>query len=130
MATFRFELVSPESLLISGDVEAVTLPGAEGEFQVLAEHAPFLALLGPGIVEVSGGKVGQKRVFIGGGFCDVNAKGCSVLAETAVDAAGAAERVDSIIAETERANQAMEHDAAFDEASRRLAMLKEVRARL
>ncbi|MEO1105667.1 MAG: F0F1 ATP synthase subunit epsilon, partial [Pseudomonadota bacterium] len=69
MATFHFELVSPEALLISGAVDSVTLPGSEGQFQVFSGHAPFLALLGPGIVEVSGGDVGHKRIFVDGGFC-------------------------------------------------------------
>ena len=126
MATFHFELVSPEALLISAEVEEVTLPGAEGEFQVLFGHAPLLALLGPGIVEVKGGEAGHKRIFIDGGFCDVGQSGCSVLAEAAVDVAEAGPRLDEIIAETERNAQLLEH-AALDDANRRLATLRSVR---
>ncbi|MEM9224258.1 MAG: ATP synthase F1 subunit epsilon [Pseudomonadota bacterium] len=130
MATFSFELVSPEALLISGEVEEVTLPGAEGEFQVLAGHAPFLALLGPGIVEVSGGSVERQRIFIDGGFCDVNDGGCSVLAEAAHDASGAAEKVDAIIAEAKAAAQGELSGNALDEAQRRIATLESVKASL
>lgn len=126
MATFHFELVSPEALLISAEVEEVTLPGAEGEFQVLSGHAPILALLGPGIVEVKGGEAGSKRIFIDGGFCDVGQNGCSVLAEAAVDIAEAGPRLDAIIAEAEQNAQLLEH-APLDEANRRLATLRSVR---
>ncbi|MEM7692815.1 MAG: ATP synthase F1 subunit epsilon [Pseudomonadota bacterium] len=129
MATFSFELVSPEALLFSGAVETATLPGAEGQFQVLAGHAPFLALLGPGIVELSGGESGARRIFIDGGFCDVNANGCSVLAEAAIDADKAGEQVDAIIKEAETAASALE-SAALDDANRRIAALQSVRAAL
>ena len=127
MATFHFELVSPESLLISGEVTHVTLPGSEGEFQVLPGHAPFLALLGPGVVEVGGGDVTERRIFIDGGFCDVNNKGCSVLAEAAIDVSEAGGRVDEIIAAAEREAEGLQADL-LDEATRRLAKLKAVRA--
>lgn len=127
MATFHFELVSPEALLISGEVEEVTLPGAEGQFQVLPGHAPVLALLGPGIVEVKGGETGHKRIFIDGGFCDVSQNGCSVLAEAAVDAAEAGPKIDEIIAASEENAKLLEH-AALDDANRRLATLRSVRA--
>ncbi len=130
MATFHFELVSPEALLISGEVEQVTLPGSEGQFQVLPNHAPLLALLGPGIVEVSGGNVETQRIFINGGFCDVNQQGCSVLAEAAVGAADAAPRVDEIIAEEKAAADKLENASHRDELDRRIATLESVRASL
>jgi F-type H+-transporting ATPase subunit epsilon len=126
MATLRFELVSPERLLISGEVESVTLPGAEGEFQVLAGHAPLLALLGPGIMTVAGGTEPTRRLFIDGGFCDVSPAGCTVLAEAAYpsDEVG---RIDEMIAAAETGAAALSGDA-LDQANRRLATLKAARA--
>lgn len=126
MATFHFELVSPESLVISAEVDEVTLPGAEGEFQVLPDHAPVLALLGPGIVEVKGGEVGTRRIFVDGGFCDVGPNGCSVLAEAAMDVAEAGPRLDEIIAEAKENAKLLEHPHV-DEAHRRIAVLESVR---
>ena len=58
MAAFSFELVSPEKLLFSGEVDAVVVPGAEGEFTVLKNHAPFLTTLKPGVIEID---VGSKK---------------------------------------------------------------------
>lgn len=131
MATFAFELVSPERLLITGKVEQVRLPGAEGEFVVMANHAPQLALLGPGIIEVSGGDVAAQRLFVDGGFCDVGPNGCTVLAEAAIAADGdAPAAMDALIAESERSIAAMEDLARRDEAERRLATLRTVRAQL
>jgi F-type H+-transporting ATPase subunit epsilon len=128
MATFRFELVSPERLLISGEVESVTLPGSEGEFQVLAGHAPLLALLGPGVMTVTGGEGGNRRLFIDGGFCDVSPAGCTVLAESAYEP-DETSRIDEIVANAE-AEAARLEGAARDEADRRVATLRAVRAGL
>jgi F-type H+-transporting ATPase subunit epsilon len=85
MAGFPFELVSPIRLVFSGDVEQVDVPGAEGDFGVLAGHAPFVSALRPGVLTIheSGG---TKRYFVREGFAEVNAKGLTVLAETAVPA--------------------------------------------
>ena len=83
MATFKFELVSPERLILSVDADRVDLPGTEGDFGVLAGHAPFLTTLKTGIVTVKAGGV-SSRIYVRGGFADVNASGLSVLAEKAV----------------------------------------------
>ncbi len=83
MATFKFELVSPERLILSVDADQVDLPGSEGDFGVLAGHAPFLTTLKTGIVTVKTGGV-SSRIYVRGGFADVNASGLSVLAEKAV----------------------------------------------
>lgn len=83
MATFKFELVSPERLILSVDADQVDLPGSEGDFGVLAGHAPFLTTLKTGIVTVKAGSV-SSRIYVRGGFADVNASGLSVLAEKAV----------------------------------------------
>ena len=82
MATFHFELVSPEKLLFSGDVEQVDVPGAEGDFGVLAGHAPFVSTLRPGILTVHGSGSEQKIVVLGG-FAEVSAEGLTVLADVA-----------------------------------------------
>jgi len=85
--TFTFELVSPERLLISEQAESVVVPGSEGDFQVLANHAPVLATLRPGLLDVvlSGGK--EQRVFVRGGFAEAGPESLTVLAQTAIDAA-------------------------------------------
>ena len=128
MATFPFEIVSPERLLFSGEVEAVTLPGAEGEFQVMAGHAPLLALLGPGVMTVSGGDSNGEKLFIDGGFCDMNGRTCTVLAEAATPVGElSAEAVAAMISDAEAAAAEMD-PADRDVAKRRIAILESVRA--
>lgn len=80
MATFPFELVSPERVLFSGEATQVVVPASEGEITVLANHAPFMSALRSGIVTIDGGK----RLFVRGGFADVSPAGLTVLAEQAV----------------------------------------------
>ena len=82
MATFHFELVSPEKLLFSGEVEQVDVPGAEGDFGVLAGHAPFVSTLRPGILTVHGSG-GEQKIVVLGGFAEVSAEGLTVLADVA-----------------------------------------------
>jgi F-type H+-transporting ATPase subunit epsilon len=83
MATFKFELVSPERLVLSTDVDQVDLPGADGDFGVLAGHSPVLSTLRPGLITVRSAGA-TNRIFVLGGFADVNASGLTVLAERAV----------------------------------------------
>jgi F-type H+-transporting ATPase subunit epsilon len=82
MANFHFELVSPERLLFSGEVEQVDVPGAEGDFGVLAEHAPMVTTLRPGILTVHGAG-GEQKIVVLGGFAEVSADGLTVLADVA-----------------------------------------------
>jgi F-type H+-transporting ATPase subunit epsilon len=82
MANFHFELVSPQKLLFSGEVEQVDVPGAEGEFGVLAQHAPMVTTLRPSILTVHGAGGAQKIVVLGG-FAEVSAEGLTVLADVA-----------------------------------------------
>jgi len=82
MASLRFELVSPERLVFSGDVEQVDVPGAEGDFGVLAGHAPLVTTLRPGILTVHGAG-GEQKIVILGGFAEVSAQGLTVLADVA-----------------------------------------------
>jgi F-type H+-transporting ATPase subunit epsilon len=84
MALMKFELVSPERLLISADVQQVTVPGTEGLFTVLPQHAPVLSTLRPGVVEVVREDGASERIFVRGGFAEVNNLGLTVLAEVAI----------------------------------------------
>ena len=81
---FKFELVSPERLLVSEQVEQVVIPGAEGEMTVLANHAPAMTTIKPGVVTVklAGGQ--EDRFVVFGGFADILPSGCTLLAESAV----------------------------------------------
>ena len=83
--TIHFELVSPESVLASEDVAMVVVPGEAGEFGVLADHAPLLSAIRPGVVSVHLPSGEVRKIFVAGGFADVNGKLCSVLAEEAVN---------------------------------------------
>ena len=80
---FAFELVSPERQLVSGQVLQVVVPGAEGQFTVLANHAPFLSTLKPGVLEVTMADGTKDRIFVRGGFADANPSGLTLLAEEA-----------------------------------------------
>jgi F-type H+-transporting ATPase subunit epsilon len=84
-AAFKFELVSPERLLVSDDVEHVLVPGAEGDMTVLAHHAPILTTLRPGLLDIGFPGGDHQRYFIRGGFAEVGPTGLTVLAETAID---------------------------------------------
>ncbi len=84
MPAFHFELVSPEKLIFSGEVEAVTVPGLEGEFTVLKDHAPLMSTLKPGVVSVEGTPGSATKLFVRGGFADVALHGLTILAEYAV----------------------------------------------
>jgi len=83
MATFQFNLVSPEKLLFAGQADQVDVPGAEGDFGVLAGHAPFVTTLRPGILTMYR-EGGNLRVVVSGGFAEVNEAGLTVLADVAV----------------------------------------------
>jgi F-type H+-transporting ATPase subunit epsilon len=80
----HFELVSPARLLYSGDVASVQIPGTEGEMTILPMHAPVLSTLKPGVVIVTKDGGATEKMFVRGGFAEVNASGLTVLAETAI----------------------------------------------
>ena len=82
MATFQFDLVSPERLLLSGEVEQVDVPGAAGDFGVLAGHAPMVAALRPGILTIKRDG-GEMKIVVLGGFAEVSPAGLTVLADSA-----------------------------------------------
>jgi len=83
MAKFQFDLVSPERLLMSAEVDQVDVPGREGDFGVLAGHAPVLTTLKPGIVVVKSHNLPDERIFVRGGFAEVTPAGLTILAEEA-----------------------------------------------
>ena len=83
-STFKFELVCPERVLLSMEAESVVVPGIEGNITVLANHAPVITALRPGVLEVD--KAGtKKRLFVKSGFADINSEALIILAETAFD---------------------------------------------
>jgi len=112
MANFHFELVSPEKLLFSGDVAQVDVPGVEGDFGVLAEHAPMITTLRPGILTVHAAG-GEQKIVVFGGFAEVSKDGLTVLADVAeavedIDREMIAARIDELesrIAKTESGSE-------------------------
>lgn len=82
MATFHLDLVSPEKLAFSGEVDQVDVPGVEGDFGVLAGHAPVVALIRPGILTITAGG-SQQKIIVLGGLAEVSEKGLTVLADVA-----------------------------------------------
>jgi F-type H+-transporting ATPase subunit epsilon len=112
MANFHFELVSPEKLLFSGDVAQVDVPGVEGDFGVLAEHAPMVTTLRPGILTVHAAG-GEQKIVVFGGFAEVSKDGLTVLADVAeavedIDREMIAARIDELesrIAKTESGSE-------------------------
>jgi F-type H+-transporting ATPase subunit epsilon len=80
----QFDLVAPERRLASEQVDMVVAPGAAGDFGVLPGHSLLMSLLRPGVIETWEGNQVTRRIFVGGGFAEVNEEGCTVLAEEAV----------------------------------------------
>jgi F-type H+-transporting ATPase subunit epsilon len=129
MATpFKFELVAPEKLLFSGEVDGVIVPSLEGEMTVLAHHAPVMAVLKAGILVVDEGKGTARRLFVRGGFADVRPDGLTILAEQAIPIEELHDEViDAQIKEAEEDLGDAETDEARRVAAERLAQLQEVR---
>src|SRR6202008_3665757 len=129
MATFHFDLVSPEKLAFSGEVDQVDVPGVEGDFGVLAAHAPVVAAIRPGILTVfSGGK--REKIIVLGGVAEVSEKGLTFLA----DVATSMEELDrtklaETIAEMEE-NLKEKHGDELDQAIERLDHFKSIQHEL
>jgi F-type H+-transporting ATPase subunit epsilon len=130
MATFHLDLVSPEKLLFSGEVDQVDVPGSEGDFGVLAGHAPLIATMRPGILTVY--RSGEAlKIVVNGGFAEVGPAGLTVLAERAV----AVEDFDpSVLAgeikHTEENAAAAKADSQRDKLTHRADQLKALQAEL
>ncbi len=85
--TFQFELVAPEKLIYSDDIEFVVVPGAEGDFGVLPGHSLLLSSVRPGIIEIHENDKPKERFFVGGGFADVTPERCTILSTESVNLA-------------------------------------------
>jgi F-type H+-transporting ATPase subunit epsilon len=126
MSTFQVSLVSPEALVFSGEADQVDLAGTEGDFGVLAGHAPIVATLRPGIVTVAAGGANLKFVVLGG-LAEFSQEELTILADSAesvedFDLAGFAERID----EMERGLTEMTPDDGLDRAVSSLDHYKSV----
>ena len=129
--SFRFELVSPERLLVSGEVEQVLVPGAEGDMTVLAHHAPLLTTLRPGLLDIGLPGGDHQRFFIRGGFAEIGPSGLTVLAETAIDLVELdARRFAQAIKDAEEDVADATEDAARDRAKTKLDHLRQVQTTL
>jgi F-type H+-transporting ATPase subunit epsilon len=129
--TFKFELVSPERVLLSEDAEQVVVPGVQGDFAVLPGHAPVISTLRPGVLEIRL-PGGARRIFVKTGFAEVEPDRLTILAETAFDleSAGAAAAIDEQLAAAQtELEEAAGDDAQFmaQEAVDRLRRLQSAR---
>jgi F-type H+-transporting ATPase subunit epsilon len=130
MATFQFNLVSPEKLLFSGEVTQVDVPGAEGDFGVLAGHSPFVTTLRPGILTMYRDS-GNLRVAISGGFAEVSEAGLTVLADVAVPVDDVnRDAFAGFVKEAEEAAAKASDGSLRDKLNLRAAQLKELQATL
>ena len=110
LGTVDFELVSPAQLLLSEPVDMVVVPGSEGDIGVLPGHSPLIASLRPGIIETHKTGSVKDRIFVEGGFAEVSAERCTVLAEDAtpvsnIDAAKAESRLSDLRQKLEAADE-------------------------
>ena len=127
-ATFAFEIVSPERLLLSRPVEMAVIPAAEGEMGVLPGHAPMILSLAGGVISVHAGGQVTERLFVMGGFAEVTPTRVTVLAEEALPVAE--------ITKAEAAKRVAEAEAAYaaavtagDNEAREAAMDRTIAAR-
>ena len=129
---FKFELVSPTRLLVSGKVEQVIVPGSEGEMTVLAHHAPLLTTLKPGLLDIGfPGRGEHQRYFVRGGFAEVSPAGLTVLAETAIDLVELeATQLAQAVKDAEEDVADATDDAMRDRAQTKLDQLRQVQATL
>ena len=112
--TFKFELVTPERMVLSEEASQVVVPGVEGAFAVLPGHAPVISALRPGVVDATLGDARHVRVFVKGGFAEVEADRLTVLAERALDV----ESMDASVVSRELQTAEADLAAAGDDAAR------------
>jgi F-type H+-transporting ATPase subunit epsilon len=128
---FKFELVSPERLLVSGEVAQVLIPGSEGDMTILAHHAPLLSTLRPGLLDITFPSGEHRRYFIRGGFAEVGVAGLTVLAETAIDLVELdADQLAQAVKDAEEDVADATEDAVRDRAQTKLDHLRQVQATL
>lgn len=127
-----FEIVSPERLLVSDSADMVTVPGAEGDFGVMAGHMPLISTLRPGVIDIRGAVAsGDSRLFVLGGFAEANPDKLTVLAEEAIpmaqiDAAALEQRIRN----TEEDLVLLKNEADRARAAEQLDHLRQLRAAL
>lgn len=126
----NFALVSPEREVFHGDVDQVVVPGSEGEFGVLPNHAPVMSVITPGTLRVLNDG-SERRIFVNGGFADVTPEGLTVLAEEAIDltAINAAE-IEQQLKDAQDDLRDANSDAKRDSAKAALERLEAIRAAL
>jgi F-type H+-transporting ATPase subunit epsilon len=83
--TFKFEMVTPERIALAEDAQQVIVPGTEGDFTVLPGHAPVISTIRPGVIDVLLADGRRPRMFVKGGFAEVDSDRVTVLAQHAVD---------------------------------------------
>lgn len=131
MATLHFELVAPERVLFSGEVEAVLLPATEGEMTVLPGHVPLMTTLKTGFVVVTSHKNEGSRVLVRGGFAEIGATGVTVLAERATPLEELTpDSLDQEILEAQTQRDGLEDSVARQTMDRRIAHLEEAKETL
>jgi F-type H+-transporting ATPase subunit epsilon len=130
MATFHLDLVAPDKVTFSGEVEQVDVPGIEGDFGVLADHAPMVALLRPGVLRVVTG-AGEQQIVVFGGFAEFSNNTLTILADVAVPA-DAFDRAALIghIERLEESIKAMEAGSQLDREIQKLDHFKAVQTHL
>lgn len=84
MDKINVEIVTPAKLVLCQDVDMVVIPGTEGDFGVLKNHAPLISSIRPGVVEIQNDAKIQK-IFISGGFAEVTGEQCTILATEFAD---------------------------------------------
>ena len=127
----HFELVTPDQRLLETEADMVVVPGGEGDFGVLPGHAPLLSTLRPGTVDVYDDNRITQRLFVGGGFADVTDRGCTVLADEAMEVSEiTSEAAEARIKEAEEELNAAESETAQAEAERRLKVAEALRTAL
>lgn len=129
MSNFTFELVSPESLLLSAEVTEVNVPGAEGYMTIMANHAPLMSTVKPGVISVIKADGTKEDYVVFGGFVDATPSSCTVLAESAslvsdMDPSHISER----IASAEKQAAEATDDLAMAAAASHLDSLKSLQA--
>ena len=124
----HFALVSPERELFNGDVDQVVVPGSEGEFGVLPNHAPVMSVIKPGALKVLNDGA-ERRIFVNGGFADVTPEGLTVLAEEAIDLEDiSAEKIEQDLKAANEDLRDASSDAKRDAAQRAVARLEAIKA--
>ncbi len=126
--TFKFELVSPERVLMSAEAEQVQVPGAEGDFTVLPGHAPVISTLKPGVIHATLPN-GKKGIFVRSGFAEVTSDALTILAERAFITDEVDPRqIDEEMRAVEHAMENEQDDEALRHLSRAIEELRAIQA--